>query len=56
MAQFKEAEARMFTSIYICRKCESKTRIPIRKVLSGKAVCRNCGAKQVRPVRRRSKN
>ena len=55
MATFPQAEARLFESIYVCRKCEAKTRVPISKVLAGKAVCRKCSCKQMRPVRRRSK-
>lgn len=56
MGTFPEAEARLFKNIYVCRKCESKVRVPINKVLSGMAVCRKCKSKAVRPVRRKSKN
>ncbi len=55
MATFPEAEARLYQNIYICRKCESKIRVPISKVLAGKAVCRNCKSKQLRVVRKRAK-
>ncbi len=55
MAQFAEAEARLFGSMYVCRKCESRQRVPINKILAGKGVCRKCSAKQLRPVRRVSK-
>ncbi len=55
MAQFAEAEARLYTNVYVCRKCESKVKVPISKVLAGKAVCRACKSKQMRPVRKRSK-
>lgn len=55
MATFPEAEARLFGSIYVCRKCESKIRVPIGKVLAGKGVCRKCKSKQLRPVRKISK-
>ena len=55
MATFPEAEARLFKNVYICRKCEKKFRTTVSKVLAGKAVCRSCKAKQVRPVRMRSK-
>ena len=55
MAMFPEAMARLFDSVYICRKCESKTKIPISKVLAGKAVCRKCKSKQMRAVRLKSK-
>lgn len=53
MAQFKEAEARLFKDIYVCRKCENKIRAARNKVLNGKAYCRKCLSKAVRPVRKR---
>ncbi len=55
MAVFKEAEARLFKNVYVCRKCESKFRTTMGRVLAGKAVCRECSSRQVRPVRMRSK-
>ena len=55
MGTFPEAEARLYSNVYVCRKCESKIKVPISKVLAGKAVCRVCKSKQMRPVRRRSK-
>jgi len=55
MGQFPEAEARLFGNVYICRKCEKKTKVAIGKVLSGKAVCRTCKSKQLRSVRKISK-
>ncbi len=55
MATFPEAEARLYENIYICRKCESKTRVPISKILNGKGVCGSCSSKQLRAVRKRGK-
>ncbi len=55
MGTFPEAMARMFNSIYICRKCESKIKLPISKFLTGKGVCRKCNSKKLRPVRVKSK-
>ena len=55
MAQFKEAEARLFKDFYVCRRCEKKSRIAIGKVLAGKAVCRTCKSKEMRIVRKISK-
>lgn len=55
MATFKEAEARLYKNMYVCRKCEAKFRTTVGKVLAGKAVCRECCSKMVRPVRMRSK-
>ncbi len=53
MAKFPEADARWFKNIFICRKCKSKTRAPILKVLAGKISCRKCGAKALRTKRKK---
>ena len=55
MAIFPEADARLFDRVYVCRRCESKTKIPISKVLNDKGVCRKCSGKDLRPVRKISK-
>jgi len=55
MATFPEANARLFKNMYVCKKCEKKFRTTVNKVLAGKASCRNCSRKGVRPVRMRSK-
>lgn len=55
MAVFKEAMARLFNGVYVCRGCEAKIRVPIGKVLAGKGVCRKCNCKNLRPVRSKSK-
>lgn len=55
MASFPEAESRLYKNVYVCKKCEHKFRTTISKVLAGKAVCRNCKSRNVRPVRMRSK-
>lgn len=55
MATFPEASKRLFENIYVCRRCESKMRVPIGKVLAGKGVCRKCSSKKLRPIRKISK-
>lgn len=55
MGTFPEAEARLYNNVYICRKCESKTRVAIGKILAGKGVCRKCCSSQLRKVRARAK-
>ena len=55
MGTFPEAEARLFGNVYVCRKCETKTKFPIGKVLAGKVSCRKCKSKQLRGVRKRAK-
>ena len=53
MAKFKEAEARMFRNIFVCRKCKSKIRTNNMKVLQGKVSCRKCKSKALRTVRKK---
>jgi len=53
MVKFPEAEARWFTNVFVCRKCKSKNRAPVLKVLAGKVSCRNCGSKALRPKRKK---
>jgi formylmethanofuran dehydrogenase subunit E len=55
MATFPEAEARLYKNVFVCKKCEKKFRTSMGKVLTGKATCRDCKSKKVRPVRMRSK-
>ncbi len=53
MVKFPEANARLFRNIFVCRRCKSKIRTPNRKALAGKASCRKCAGKALRPVRRK---
>ena len=55
MGVFAEAESRLFKNMYVCRHCEKKTRTSVSKVLAGKAVCRTCSGKALRPVRKIAK-
>ncbi len=55
MAQFKEAEARLYANVYVCKKCESKSRYPTSKILAGKGSCLKCGSKYLRGVRKIAK-
>ena len=55
MGAFPEAQARLYGSVYVCRICESKIKLPINKFLAGKGVCRKCSSKKLRVVRLRSK-
>jgi len=50
MAKFKEAEKRLFHNVYVCRRCKSKIRIGNPSAIKyGKAKCRKCGYKALRP-------
>lgn len=52
MAKFEEASKRMFSRTYVCRKCKHKKRIEPVKVTSKKAVCKNCGSRAFRPIKK----
>ncbi|MEM0231011.1 MAG: 50S ribosomal protein L40e [Candidatus Woesearchaeota archaeon] len=51
--KFPEAEARLFKNVFVCRKCKSKVRAPMMKVLAKKVSCRRCGSKALKPVRKK---
>ena len=53
MVKFPEAEARKFHNIFVCKRCKSKVKAPNLKVLAGKVSCRKCGAKELRPVKKK---
>lgn len=53
MAKFVEAENRLFKNIFVCRRCKSKIRTPIMKVLAGKATCRKCGYHELRVIKKK---
>lgn len=55
MAKFKEATARLFTNVFVCRVCKAKMKANPQKVKLGKIKCRNCFAKQLRPKRKEAK-
>ena len=53
MAQkFPEAHKRMFVNVFVCKKCKSKQRSTMQKVLEGKILCKKCGGKAFRTLRK----
>jgi len=55
MAKFKEAIARLYTNVFVCRVCKSKVRSDPLKVRLGKVKCRKCKSKALRPKHREVK-
>jgi len=53
MVKFPEADARLFRNIFVCRKCKSKIRASSLKVSQGRIVCRKCGSRALRAVRKK---
>jgi len=52
MAKFQEAIGRLFSNVYVCKKCKSKIRVQPQKVLKGKIKCRRCQSKALRLIKK----
>ena len=52
MAKFKEASARLFHNVYVCKKCKTKRRVAASKVIQKKVLCRRCGCKAFRAIKK----
>ncbi len=52
MAKFEEASKRLFARTFVCRKCKKKIRTEPIKVIQKSYVCKNCGCKAFRPIKK----
>lgn len=52
MVKFKEAQARLFRNVFVCRKCKTKVRTSMIKILQKKVTCKNCSSKAFRPIKK----
>jgi len=52
MAKIPETQARLFKNIFVCKKCKSKLRSNMNKILQKKVKCRKCQGKAFRPLRK----
>lgn len=53
--KFPEAEARLFTRVFVCMACGAKIRADYSKIKAGKVKCRKCKAKQLRAIHKERK-
>ncbi|MCX6817780.1 MAG: 50S ribosomal protein L40e [Candidatus Aenigmarchaeota archaeon] len=53
--KFPEAEARLFTHIFICQACGARIRADPVKVKAKKIKCRKCRKKQLRAIKKERK-
>jgi ribosomal protein L40E len=53
--KFPEAEARLFSRVFICMKCGARMKADASKVKTGKVKCRKCRRKQFRPIKKERK-
>ena len=52
MVKFPEAQARLFNNVYVCRSCKTKIRSTPQKVNLGKLICRKCGKRVFRAIKK----
>ncbi len=50
--KFPETQRRLFANVFVCKKCKSKRRSTMQKVIEGKILCKKCGSKAFRPLRK----
>ncbi|MDD5178531.1 MAG: 50S ribosomal protein L40e [Candidatus Nanoarchaeia archaeon] len=55
MAKFEEAINRNMKNVFVCRRCKTKIRTTMAKVLRKKTSCRKCKSNALRPVRKGKK-
>jgi formylmethanofuran dehydrogenase subunit E len=52
MVKFEEAQARLFKNVFVCKRCKSKQKSTMQRVLQGKIICKKCGGKAFRTLRK----
>lgn len=52
MAKFEATANRIFNRVFVCRRCKTKVRVDIKKVLAKQVVCKKCGMKNFRPIKK----
>ena len=55
MAKFDATIGRLYRRVFVCKKCKSKLRTDISRVIAGSAKCRNCLGKSFRVIKSKSK-
>jgi len=52
MVKFPEAQERLYKNVFVCKKCKTKQKTTMQKILQGKVACKKCGYKSLRPLRK----
>jgi len=52
MAKFPEAMARRYHNVFVCKKCKTKQKTTMQKILQGKALCKKCGSRYLRAIKK----
>ena len=51
MIRFPEATARLFKGVFVCRKCKTKTKAEVGKILGKEIACKKCGRRSFRAIK-----
>ncbi len=51
MVKFAEATSRLFKGVFVCRKCKTKTRANVNKIIKREVACKKCGRRSFRPIK-----
>ncbi|MEK6904485.1 MAG: 50S ribosomal protein L40e [Nanoarchaeota archaeon] len=52
MVKFPEASARLFKNIFVCRRCKTKMRTTSQRIIHKEILCRRCGGKAFRAIKK----
>ncbi|HLD12359.1 MAG TPA: hypothetical protein VJB87_02070 [Candidatus Nanoarchaeia archaeon] len=55
MAKFPEAIARLFKGVFVCKRCKKKVRTNSQRILNKEVLCRGCGGKAFRAIKKEAK-
>lgn len=51
MVRFQEATNRLFHGVFVCRKCKTKVRAAVNKILGKQISCKKCGRRSFRVIK-----
>ncbi len=51
MVRFPEAIKRLYTRVFVCRKCKTKIKARVAQIISKRLSCKRCGGKSFRPIK-----
>lgn len=52
MVKFPEATARLYHNVFVCKRCKTKQKTTMQKILQGKYSCKKCGSKALRAIKK----
>lgn len=52
MVRFPEAITRLYSRVFVCRKCKRKAKANPVDITNRKYVCKNCGGRAFRPIKK----